>query len=54
MAKIGEKVTKGQPLLTIHANDEERLRKALDLLSNAFRISAKPVRTPRLILETIR
>lgn len=54
IAKVGEKVQKGQPLLTIHANEEARLRQALELLQRAFKVTAKAVRKPRLILEAIR
>ena len=51
--KIGEPVRKGQPLLTLHANDEKRLADAKALLKTAFKISKTKPRAPRLILERV-
>jgi len=53
IAKVGERVTAGQPLLVLHANDEARLDEAANLLSNAFDVGAGPVSAPPLIVETI-
>jgi len=49
IVKIGERVEKGQQLLTLHANDEGKLSEALLLLGNAFRISSSRSRPPKLI-----
>lgn len=54
IVKIGEKVEKCQPLLTIHANDQTRLTDAREILTGAFKISAKPMSPPKLIVETIK
>lgn len=51
--KIGEPVKKGQPLLTLHANDEKRLADAKALLKTAFKVTKARPRTPKLILERI-
>jgi pyrimidine-nucleoside phosphorylase len=51
--KVGEPVKKGQPLLTLHANDEKRLADAKALLKTAFKITRTRPRAPKLILERI-
>jgi pyrimidine-nucleoside phosphorylase len=51
--KIGEPVRKGEPLLTLHANDEAALASALALLPRAFVIAGRPVRPPPLVHERI-
>lgn len=45
-AKPGETVTKGQPLLTLHTDDEARLPRALESLEGAYEI--EPGGTPSL------
>jgi thymidine phosphorylase len=50
IAKVGQKKEKGEPLARIHANSEERLVEATNLLQNAFTISCSPVSPPQLIL----
>jgi pyrimidine-nucleoside phosphorylase len=52
-AKIGEKVTEGQPLLTIHANDGAKLSGAQQRLFAAFEWSDEPVDPPPLLHEII-
>lgn len=47
-AKVGDAVTAGDRLMTVHANDENRLQAALDILASAVAYSAAPV--PRLPL----
>jgi pyrimidine-nucleoside phosphorylase len=42
-AKVGDRVAAGEPLLTIHANDEEPLAEALQRASAAYRFSDEPV-----------
>ncbi len=53
LAKIGERVEAGDPLLTIHANDEQKLEEAKALLSKAFRFSDEAVSPEPLIKEII-
>ncbi|NKB23891.1 MAG: thymidine phosphorylase [Kiritimatiellae bacterium] len=51
--KIGDLIEKGSPLLTVHANDKEKLNEALILIQKAFDISEeKPSPTP-FINDTI-
>lgn len=54
LVKIGDRVDKGAPLLTIHANDKNKLAEATKLLSQAFRFSASPVSPSPAILEELR
>jgi len=51
--KIGEPVKKGEPLLLVHANDDQKLAQAHELLKTAFKISATRPRSPKLILERV-
>jgi pyrimidine-nucleoside phosphorylase len=53
MAKVGDRVTAGQPLLIIHANDEGKLAEAEKLLAAAFVISDRSVRPTVRIQERI-
>jgi len=48
-AKVGDRLQRGQPLLTIHANDEQRLTAAKTRLLAAYRWSGEPVQRPNLI-----
>ena len=54
LAKIGDKIDKGSPLLMIHANDKHKLEEAEKLLDQAFRFSASPVAPSPAVLETLR
>ena len=47
-AEVGDSITAGERLMTVHANDEGRLQAALDLLAGAVEYSSEPV--PRLPL----
>jgi pyrimidine-nucleoside phosphorylase len=47
-AKIGDKVTEGQPLLTIHADDEAKVAGAKQRLLAAYDWSDEPVDAPPL------
>ena len=50
---FNDKVEKGQPLVTIHANDAARLSEGRAMIEKAFRISdGKPAQRP-LVYETI-
>ena len=51
--QIGEKVKKGDTLITVHANDEGKLSEALKLIADAYTISSKAVKPPKLIYERI-
>lgn len=51
--KVGEPVKKGEPLLVVHANDEQRLEAALSLLKGAVHVVARRPKLPPLILEHI-
>ncbi|MFH0909319.1 MAG: thymidine phosphorylase [bacterium] len=53
LAKIGERVAKGAPLVIVHANDRTRLAEANTLLQRAFHISKTKPCVPKLILETL-
>ena len=53
-AKPGETVTKGQPLLTLHTDDEWRIERALETLTGAIEISAGGTYLPHgVVLETV-
>ena len=53
-AKPGETVTKGQPLLTLHTDDEWRIERALETLTGAIEISAGGTYLPLgVVLETV-
>ncbi len=52
-AKIGDRVSQGEPIATIHANDVARVGEAERLLGDAVVVVPQPVRPPPLILERI-
>jgi pyrimidine-nucleoside phosphorylase len=54
IAKIGERVEGGQPLMVLHANDERKLEEAWTLAKTAHRLSASPPVRPPLIREAQR
>ncbi len=47
--KVGDKVSKGEPLLSIYANDEDKLKIAKQELVEAYKFSDSPVEVPPLI-----
>jgi pyrimidine-nucleoside phosphorylase len=51
--KIGDHVKKGQPLLTIHANDEGKLASVQQRLLAAYEWSDQPVTQPPLIYQVL-
>ena len=53
LAKIGDKVEKGQPLVVVHANSQEKLAQAMAYVEKAFEISAQPVVAPKPIVARI-
>ena len=53
-AKPGERVAAGQPLLTLHTDDEWRIERALESLSGAIEIADGVTPEPRsVVLETV-
>ena len=52
-AKLGDQATKGQPLLTIHANDSAKLEGAQQRLLAAYTWSEEPVSPPPLIHQIV-
>ncbi len=51
--KVGDRVEKGEPLMTIHANDPRRLEEARNFLVSAYEFSDEPVTPPPLIHEMV-
>lgn len=51
--KVGDYAEKGQPLVTIHANDPEKLDTCMALLQRAFAFSATPVERLPLFYDVI-
>ena len=52
-AKRGEKVTKGEPLLTLFTDEENRFARAIEALEGGIEISAESKDQPALILDRI-
>jgi thymidine phosphorylase len=52
--KAGDAVKEGQPLVTLHVNDEARLAEATALVRSAIQIGPEPPRGQPLIREVIR
>lgn len=53
LKKIGDAVERGEPLAWIYANSKERLAFAKPLVAKAFKIGAKRVKPPKLIIGEI-
>ncbi|MBR6020932.1 MAG: thymidine phosphorylase, partial [Kiritimatiellae bacterium] len=53
LAKIGTRVEKGQPLVTLHASSEDSLAAALPYVEKAFTFSDTPVAPKPRLLERI-
>ncbi|HHT9155505.1 MAG TPA: thymidine phosphorylase [Candidatus Tripitaka sp. YC43] len=53
LAKLGDRVEKGQPLIRIFYRDEASLREAQDILLDAYGISPERHAPPPLIYETL-
>jgi pyrimidine-nucleoside phosphorylase len=51
--RVGDRVSRGQPLAELHANDETRLAHAARALQAAIGVSPVPVEPPPLILERL-
>ncbi|MDZ4763917.1 MAG: thymidine phosphorylase [Chloroflexota bacterium] len=52
--KVGDRVEKGQPIVTIHANDADRLERCIARLDGAFTYSATPVERLPLFYDVFR
>ena len=53
LAKVGDRVEPGQPLLVIHANDVLKLEEAGHLVEQAFAFSDEPVEIPPLVADHV-
>lgn len=54
-ATLGDKVTMGQPLLTLHTDEPQRFERALEAIDGQLLITAQPLTHPRqIVLETIK
>jgi thymidine phosphorylase len=53
LAKPGDRVTTGQPVLELHSDDPARFAAALDVLAEAFEVGPEPPPTRPLIIEAI-
>jgi thymidine phosphorylase len=52
-AKVGDRVSRGHPLVTLHYNDDTRIEMARALAAGAYRIGARPPAPRPLIFETL-
>lgn len=52
-AKVGDRVDVGDPLFTVHANDEGTLAQAEERVLGAYAWSAEPVKPPALIKQVV-
>jgi pyrimidine-nucleoside phosphorylase len=53
-AKIGDKIEQGQPLVTLHFNEEGRVEEAASDIHNAYTIGGHKVAPPQLIKAVMR
>jgi thymidine phosphorylase len=53
LARPGERVTAGQPVLELRADDEQRFGRAEQALAGALEIGARPPQPPPVVLERI-
>jgi len=51
--KVGDRVTRGEPLAFLHANDETNLPQAMALVEDAYTVGDGPVTPPVLIVERV-
>ncbi len=51
--KVGDRVAKGDPLFTVHANDPEKLARAKAVLAEAVVLSPEPQTPPPAFYDTI-
>src|SRR5262245_17087701 len=50
LKKVGDKVSRGEPLCEVHWNDESRLRDALSLIKEAYEIKSRALK-PRPLIQ---
>jgi len=53
-AKVGDRLSAGAPLCTVHASDPRRAQEAIEQLATAFRFSPRPVTALPLFYRTLR
>src|ERR1035441_1601623 len=53
LAKPGEQVSRGQPVLELRADDEARFGRAAEVLAGAIEIGARPAAPGSVVLERI-
>lgn len=51
--KVGDRIEKGEPIVTVYANDEKKLKAALEELKAIIKLSSAPVPPLPLILEEV-
>ncbi|SMB98744.1 pyrimidine-nucleoside phosphorylase [Thermanaeromonas toyohensis ToBE] len=51
--KVGDRIDKGKPIVTVYANDENRLKVALEELKACIKLSSTPLPPLPLILEEV-
>ena len=51
--KVGESVSKGEPLAILHVNDETNLEQAKKMVVQAYSIGDDEVKAPNLIVERV-
>jgi thymidine phosphorylase len=51
--KVGERVTVGERICALYANDAARLKRSREMLRSAIKISTEPATAPALIQETV-
>ena len=52
LKKVGDKVSRGEPLCEVHWNDESRLREALPLIKEAYGVKSRAVK-PRPLIHRV-
>lgn len=52
-ARVGDRIEKGQSLVTIHSDRPARTPEVLERLSQAIRIGSEPVAKPRMVLHLV-
>ncbi|MBC7223550.1 MAG: pyrimidine-nucleoside phosphorylase, partial [Anaerolineae bacterium] len=52
-AKVGDRVDAGEPLFTVHANDDGTLTQAVERVLGAYAWSEEPVEPPALIKQVV-
>ena len=53
LAKVGDEVAAGQPLLQLHSRESKGAAEARKIVSKAFTIAPQPVETPPLFLDCV-